>query len=286
MHVTLSHPSPVQSPSPPQKLVDRRSQSSQKLAQLLNDDSIDPKKKAALAAKTARLVLKQTWEPKEIETQIEVHSAAQSIVKDLLKQFHSVSSSLISAIWNTPEIDAQLSHSTNVATYSVLLAISFGKTDRELLSDLALAGLLHDVGLSQISTQLTSQPWKTYTTALWTEYFKHTQEGLEIINAFGPPEISERVKSLIENHHKSQLSSTDPAEQAILESTSQFLRVAEWMDSISCGQWDGVQRTYRDSLIQIEELQKSQLVFLQLNQELLIAIQRLTSANPSEEMAS
>jgi putative nucleotidyltransferase with HDIG domain len=225
--------------------LDRRSQPIQDLISLLQDKAADPKRKAALIAKTARIIFKQALEAQDLDQQTEAHTAAQNIVKEIMKGIQCPSSSLISEIWNTPEIDSELTHASNVATYATLLALCFGRTDLELISDITLAGLLHDIGLSQVSYFVTSKPWTSFNSDMTSKYSKHVESGLEMINAFGT-EIPERVKSMILNHH---------AKSQTLAGSAQLLVIAEWIDSISTGQWDGQKRTYKDSIATLEGLE-------------------------------
>lgn len=258
-----SNINPEDPPVGPQELnlVLQQTEHTKKLTELINHPSLELKRKTALMAKSARTILIQTLEPRTQDEQFQGHAVTQQIVKGILDQFKTESSPMISQLWDTLKSSPEASHATQVASYSVLLAIAFGKVDSALLSDLALAGLLHDIGLSQVSVESTSIPWTVQSETERASYSNHIEAGIEIINAFGE-NISINVKNLIQLHHEKIGHSPDLA--------AQFLALSELWDSIASGQWDGVQRTYRQAFEELKPLAIRQ----SFNSEMLTAIDR------------
>jgi HD-GYP domain-containing protein (c-di-GMP phosphodiesterase class II) len=270
-HPKESPPSTLPAPS----LLDRRSAQIQRLLAVFMDGGLDSKKKAALTAKTARVIFKQSLEPNDLDTQTEIHSATQTLIKEIIKHLKTPSSSMIAEIWNTPEIDAELTHSSNVASYAALLALSSGLIEHDLLSDVILAGLLHDIGLSQVSSAIVSKPWKAHT-AIQTElYMQHVTAALDMMNAYGP-DIPERVRLLILQHHEKFNGSGYPEglNGSQLHGNSQFIAIAETLDTIGSGQWDGTARTYSEAMTLIKTWEETSQGSMSFNPEFFGALRR------------
>lgn len=89
-------------------------------------------------------------------------------------------------------------HSGNVATFGALfsLAVGLGKPE-----DIALAGLLHDMGLADISAAIQSKPEKERTKEEEEEYRKHVDHTLSIIK-FRKMILPEAVLKAIAQHHE------------------------------------------------------------------------------------
>jgi putative nucleotidyltransferase with HDIG domain len=70
-------------------------------------------------------------------------------------------------------------HSGRVAAYATAIAMQMTLSDRNLLEELALGCLLHDVGKSKIDAKILGKPGPL-TPAEWDLVRKHTQWGIEI----------------------------------------------------------------------------------------------------------
>jgi HD-GYP domain-containing protein (c-di-GMP phosphodiesterase class II) len=276
--------SPLASTTPPttavtQSMEPTLEEASLTLIELFKARQMEDKKKIALIAKRAREIIRKTMSARDSVSLTQAHKNAQETIKELFQTIPATSQVTLLDLWKTSDLGLELHHAIQVATYSVLTALAFGKIDPELLADLALAGFLHDVGLSQIPLQITLKPLTQMTPEMQVAYSKHISAGLEIINAFGS-DIPQRVKDWIEQHHEKFDGSGYPKQLPAPKITipAQLLGIAELLDSIATGQLDGKTRTYREALEKIQELERSRNTPQYLNPEVLSAVFRWIKA--------
>ncbi len=146
----------------------------------------------------------------------------------------------------------------NVATFAVIFAMAFGRIDTSLIADLALAGLLHDVGVTQVSAKISSKPWKSFTAAELSDYSQHVTASVELIQLYAPS-VSERVKTLIGQHHEKFDGSGYPnrLQGFRVDDVAQLVSISDVLDSVASGKWDGTVRSLKSTLEFLEGLEKS-----------------------------
>jgi len=134
--------------------------------------------------------------------------------------------------------------------------MAFGRIDTELLGDLALAGLLHDIGITQVSHRVVQKNWKEFNQNELIAFSKHVNHSVDIIKA-AAPNLSERVTHLISQHHEQFNGEGYPnrLEGFHFDDLSQIVSMADLLDSISTGEWDGKKRSLGDSLMILENLE-------------------------------
>jgi len=76
------------------------------------------------------------------------------------------------------------SHSTNVALYTLQLAITTGITDDQLLEDIGVGAFLHDIGKCRIPARILNKPGKLDAHE-WRTMRKHTVWGCQILSLHG-----------------------------------------------------------------------------------------------------
>src|SRR6185312_3298550 len=82
------------------------------------------------------------------------------------------------------------------------------------------------------------------------EYLGHVEETPRLLQELAP-EIPERAVLLATHHHEHfSTSTTSP-----LSELSQLIAMADRVDSICTGQWDGQERTFAEGLARLEELE-------------------------------
>jgi HD-GYP domain-containing protein (c-di-GMP phosphodiesterase class II) len=89
-------------------------------------------------------------------------------------------------------------HGGNVAALVALfsVALGIGKTE-----ELAIAGVLHDIGLADVPIQVIVRTEEQRSEADWVEYRKHPEHSLRLIKA-RKLIIPESVMNMVQNHHE------------------------------------------------------------------------------------
>ncbi|MCM2324568.1 MAG: HD domain-containing protein [Oligoflexia bacterium] len=192
------------------------------------------------------------------ETNRALRDAVSELLEDLLERTGQTARNHIAEMWKLASLDPEFEHAANVSTFSVLFAMAFGRIDASLLSDLALAGLLHDIGVTQIPPRVASLPWKSHQSADARLYAGHVSATLELIQQFAP-EVPSRVKTLISQHHEKFDGTGYPRglNGFQIDDVAQLLTMADILDSFASGQWDGKRRTLKETFAMLEGLEKA-----------------------------
>jgi len=95
--------------------------------------------------------------------------------------------------------DTPYDHAANTATFAALLSIGLGIGDPK---EVALAGILHDIGLSDLDPAIIAKDPKDRTPAEQSSYEKHPLRSMDIIRERRIV-VSDRVIKIIEQHHES-----------------------------------------------------------------------------------
>ncbi len=90
-------------------------------------------------------------------------------------------------------------HSVNVATLSLALAMAAGMTDKKELADLGLGSILHDLGKSKVENNLINKPGKL-TDIEYVKVKNHVILGYEMLH--GNKSIPERALFPLLQHHE------------------------------------------------------------------------------------
>jgi HD-GYP domain-containing protein (c-di-GMP phosphodiesterase class II) len=90
------------------------------------------------------------------------------------------------------------SHAADVSTYAALFGIALGL---KTIEDLALAGLLHDIGLAKVPGEITAKDPSEWTEAEKQEYEKHPGHSIEMIRD-RKLVVSDLVYRIISQHHE------------------------------------------------------------------------------------
>lgn len=242
---------------------------------LLKNETLESRKKTALVAKNAREALKDS---------VKDVAAGRKVVKDVLEQLPDDARQMAQEIWNLSDQTPEIEHGVNVATYAVLLALAFGKIDQMLIGDLALAGILHDVGISQIPVEIASRPWRDLTAQQARIYESHVEGSSRLIEALAP-KTPERVKFLVSQHQEKFDGSGYPQhlQGFKIDGIGTLLAIAEMLETFASGQWDGLTRSYPDALDALEHLEKARTFPEFFNPEILSAVLRWTRSAEADD---
>jgi HD-GYP domain-containing protein (c-di-GMP phosphodiesterase class II) len=114
-------------------------------------------------------------------------------------------------------------------------------------------------------------------------YAKHVESTLSIIADYGP-KIPPRVSAIIQQHHEKFDGTGYPKklEGFRIDDISQLLAVADLIDSMCSGRWDGQERTLMESFDTLEGIQKSSTFPEYFNPEILAAVVRWIHSSDSK----
>lgn len=99
--------------------------------------------------------------------------------------------------------DQLLAHSIAVSVMSTMIGQAIGYEKKTTLEKLALAGLLHDIGLKAISPELLKKPLALMTTEEIQIYETHPFKGMQMLQALGI--VPDDVVSMIYEHHENSI---------------------------------------------------------------------------------
>lgn len=270
----LNPPEPAAPEPPPPEAV--------KIVEALKSPDLSDEQKAEAVAAQARETLRETAAAETLPAQQEANRQARRIVQQILESFQSEAQTSANEIWKISNIDPCFVHSVNVATYAVLFALAFGRIDISLMTDLALAALLHDIGLSQVDAELACLPFQQMTASQISQYSRHVDASVVLAQAHGIG-ISPRVKVMLEQHHEKFDGTGYPKKlQGFhLDDVAQLLAMAELLESVCAGHWDGTPRTLGDALDTMEALEKARTFPAHFNPDVFSAVMRWTRSDQS-----
>jgi HD-GYP domain-containing protein (c-di-GMP phosphodiesterase class II) len=179
-------------------------------------------------------------------------SEARGMVSQILQQGPDTNKSVLTLIQ-----DPAAEHATNVAIYSVLLAMGIGKTNLELLEDLIMAALLHDIGLTQIPPEILSVPELKRTPEQKAVYDSHVLLGIDLLNDLGLTP-NKRVLTILAQQHEKFDGSGYPRKlnSFNVDDYAQIVSLADLLDTISRGRFDGTERNLGEALSVVAGIEK------------------------------
>lgn len=247
---------------------------------------ISAEQREELLLNHAQTMVASAFSTASVEKQAQMDAKIRNTVKDILDQTAVETQELIGELWSVSDEDESLNHGINVGAYAVLLSMAFGKIDNELLADIALSGILHDIGLSKISRF--SIPENLSDPSLTTEnYRKHVEHGLNVVRKFGS-QASFRVQTLLEQHHEKFDGSGFP--QSLqgfhVDDVAQLLAMANLLEEISSGQWDGKKRSRKQAIEEIERLEKTRTHPQFFNPDVLSAVLKWVKSEAAADAGS
>jgi HD-GYP domain-containing protein (c-di-GMP phosphodiesterase class II) len=156
----------------------------------------------------------------------------------------------------------QTTHAIRVATTAVLFAMAFDHRDPQFLSDLAVAGFLHDLGKLRLGIPLAYLFSQQIPSELEKAWKTHSDASIELIEKFGSKEdpISERARLWIAQHHERFGGGGFPLgiEGYKVDDISQILAAANLIDELASGRWDGKFRGLKGAFEALEDFDRQQ----------------------------
>ncbi len=164
----------------------------------------------------------------------------KDISKHIVHEFDSLSDVVNYLHLGKPLDDYTYSHSLNVSIVAIVIAKWLGLSEKQT-DELAIAGLLHDIGKTQLSQELLSKPDRL-TAAEFEEIKKHSTLGYRLIEKVA--DISREVKQAVLMHHEKIDGSGYPLgiKEDQIPLYAKIIAVADIYDAMTS------KRTYRDKL--------------------------------------
>lgn len=158
----------------------------------------------------------------------EVLSEAEIVIDSVLEN-----EKIVEKIYDIQERSADLyEHSVNVCALSTLTAIKFG-LKREEIYDIAVAALLHDLGLRYLATNYENVDIQELALTEQEEFRKHTVYGYTVLKS--EDWLSDQVKEIVLNHHEHVDGSGYPLNTTNLSIPCQIVSICDLFDEMICG---------------------------------------------------
>lgn len=192
-------------------------------------------------------------------------SQCESIISNYITKGSSSSwyKKLLSSIGEATD---SYSHASNVSTFAALFAIGIGHSAPE---DLAMAGLFHDLGMTQIPEELQNKLEHELTDAERGPYYSHIEKTLNMVKNKRII-VTPAVEKAIVQHHEKWNGKGWPKQlpNARLSEEAQILSFADQFDYLTRME-EGKQR--RTPLEALEEIRKTG----SINPDLIVRIRRV-----------
>jgi response regulator RpfG family c-di-GMP phosphodiesterase len=252
---TPTSPLPLARPPEPEK--PKQTAEGALIAAAMKNETLTQQQKQAIAAKTAQQALAQAAAAKTAEEAREKNRKMAKMVQDILESTAEHMESVAAEIWGVAAQDDKLEHGLTTATYAVVLAMAFGRLDQSLIADLAFAGLVHDVGMTQIPIEAIPKLYVGFNPAAGDPYRDHVDSSIQMIQAYHP-KTNPRVYTIIGQHHEKFDGTGFP--KALkgfrVDDIAQILAIANMLAKFSTGHWDGKHRTLKEAFDEIEKMEK------------------------------
>lgn len=172
----------------------------------------------------------------------------QNISKHIIHEFDTLTDVINYLHLVRPLDDYTYSHSLNVSLMAIVIAKWMGFTEKQI-DEIAIAGLLHDLGKTKISQELLSKPGKL-TEEEFEKIKKHTILGYMMVEKV--VDISPEIKYAILMHHE-KIDGTGYPTKAIgsqIPLYAKIIAVADIYDAMTSN------RSYRDKLCPFEVIKE------------------------------
>lgn len=143
----------------------------------------------------------------------------------------------ILALRNSQE---EIEHSVLVGTMAAMFGMSLGHTDENLLADLTVGAIFHDIGLVKLNPSVMAKKEQSWSDADRKEYQRHIELSVEILKESGA-EFHPRVFRMITEHHENYDGSGFPKhlKGTQIDETSAILHLANLFDRLCTGKQTG-----------------------------------------------
>jgi HD-GYP domain-containing protein (c-di-GMP phosphodiesterase class II) len=173
----------------------------------------------------------------------------------------------IMALRNSQE---DIEHSVIVGTIAVMFGLAIGLTDEQLLADLTVASIFHDIGLVRVKPEVLSKSEAKWALQERKEYETHVQASIDILKDSGT-EFHPRVFRMIAEHHENYDGSGFPnsIRGQQIDELSQLLHLANLFDRLCAGKQTGTSLSPAESFDYIYDVAENPKAVQEVQPELV-----------------
>lgn len=173
----------------------------------------------------------------------------------------------ILALRNSQE---EIEHSVIVGTVAVMFGMAIGFTDEQLLADMTVASIFHDIGLVKVKQGVLSKKEIQWSAEERKEYETHVMASVTILKESGT-EFHPRVFRMIQEHHENYDGSGFPnhIKGAQIDETSQLLHFANLFDRLCTGKQTGTDLSPKEAFDYIYDLANNKDAVQEIQPELV-----------------
>lgn len=169
---------------------------------------------------------------------MELSQTADSIISNILEE-----EEIVEQIYDIKERSSDIyEHSVNICSLAVLVALKL-KTKKDIVHDIAVGCLLHDLGLRYLEIPYADRDMEDFSKAELIEYKKHPVYGYAALEK--EVWISELSKRIILSHHEKMDGSGFPLKLKELPYEVKIVSVCDTFDEIICGIGCSRQKVYQ-----------------------------------------
>lgn len=169
---------------------------------------------------------------------MELSQTADSIISNILEE-----EEIVEQIYDIKERSSDIyEHSVNICSLAVLVALKL-KTKKEIVHDIAVGCLLHDLGLRYLEIPYADRDMEDFSKSELVEYKKHPVYGYAALEK--EVWISELSKKIILSHHEKMDGSGFPLKLKELPYEVKIVSVCDTFDEIICGIGCSRQKVYQ-----------------------------------------
>ncbi|MBD5544620.1 MAG: hypothetical protein HDR01_10400 [Lachnospiraceae bacterium] len=159
---------------------------------------------------------------------MEINSTAEDVIQHILEDEQTVEA-VYEIKERTPDI---YEHSLTVCTMAILTGIKL-ELSKDIIHDIGIASLLHDLGLRYITVNYFNTDISTLNEKEQEEYRKHTVYGYTAV--IHEQWMSERAKRILLFHHEKKGGIGYPLHATEIPIECQVLGICETFDEMICG---------------------------------------------------
>lgn len=270
-----------------------KSEEAELVRDVLEDEELNSEEKARVLSAVSQDLLRSM---NQITTRGEgARAEGLKRCKEIADEILSVagqSSNIYDEVLALRNSQEDIEHSVIVGTVSVMFALAIGFTDEQLLADMTVAAIFHDIGLVRVRPEVMGKAESLWSVAERKEYEQHVQGSVDILKESGT-EFHPRVFRMVNEHHENYDGSGFPKglRGPQVDETSQLLHLANLFDRLCTGKQTGTELSPAESFDYIYELAHSEDAVQEVQPELVervfqFMLKEKAAADALEEEAS